>query len=57
MDVDKHELTEIRELFLLIGDALMSIGTKRNMTEDWYAMVEKYIDKGVDMVYNLEKGG
>ena len=38
---------EVHEIFLHIGEALMSIGTQRNMTEDWYAMVERFVDRGV----------
>ena len=42
---------DIHSLFLSIGENLMAIGTKRNMTQDWYKMVEKKIDHGVDIAY------
>ena len=42
---------ETHEIFLHIGEALMSIGTKRNMSEDWYAMIERLVDRGVEIAY------
>ena len=42
---------EVHQIFLNIGDALMAIGTKRNMSEDWYGMVDRLIDQGIDISY------
>ena len=42
---------EVHQIFLNIGDALMAIGTKRNMSEDWYGMVDRLIDHGIDISY------
>ena len=42
---------ETHEIFLHIGEALMSIGTQRNMSEDWYAMVERLVDRGVEIAH------
>ena len=42
---------EVHQIFLHIGDALMAIGTKRNMSEDWYGMVDRLIDHGIDISY------
>ena len=47
------ELREIHELFLEIGEDLMRVGTTRNMTQDWYAMVDALIDRGITVAYDL----
>jgi hypothetical protein len=47
------ELREIHKLFLEIGESLMRVGTIRNMTEDWYAVVDTLIDRGITVTYDL----
>jgi len=42
---------EIHEIFLHIGDTLTSIGTKGNMGQEWYAMLDKLIDRGIEISY------
>ena len=46
---------EVHEIFLHIGEALMSIGTHRNMSEDWYAMVERMVDRGVEIAHRVKQ--
>jgi len=42
---------EVHDIFLQIGEALMSIGTSANMGQEWYAMLDKLIDRGVTIAY------
>ena len=53
---DKSDWREVHELFLEIGEDLMSIGTHSIMSEDWYAMVEKKIDHGITLAYRKKQG-
>ena len=46
-----NDYEQLRHILLDIGEALMSIGTKRNMSEDWYSMIMKYVEHGISICY------